>query len=101
MTSLRSKIARAIYETYREISNMGEPPWEALCGSIREENHLQEADAVLAVIDVADAVVTVEQIRDEIAGHPIGSGYYRTAVAVDEAREIAESVHALLTGEEA
>lgn len=55
MTSLRSKIARAIYETYREISNMGEPPWEALCGSIREENHLQEADAVLAVIDV-DAV---------------------------------------------
>lgn len=62
MNSLRSKIARAIYETYREISNMGEPPWEALCGSIREENHLQEADAVLAVIDV-DAVRAEAQVK--------------------------------------
>lgn len=64
---LRDNIARAIYETYREISNMGEPPWEALCGSIREENHLQEADAVLAVIDV-DAV-RAEALRDLATAH--------------------------------
>jgi len=37
-----------------------------------------------------------EAVRDEIAGHPIGSGYYGTAVSVDEAGEIADAVLALL-----
>lgn len=44
---------------------------------------------------------SVEDIADMIAGHPIGSGYYQTTLSIYEAQEIAESVHALLTGEEA
>lgn len=92
-----ARVEAAARVMYDEFSGLVADAWE------REDLHersywLAQADAVL---QAADAVVTVEQIRDEIAGHPIGSGYYRTAVAVDEAREIAESVHALLTGEEA
>lgn len=52
------------------------------------------------VLAAADAVVTVEKIADEIAGHPIGSGYYQTTISIYEAQEIAAGIHALLTGEE-
>ena len=38
-----------------------------------------------------------ERIRDEIAGHPIGSGYYQTAVATDEAADIATAVMSVVT----
>lgn len=34
----------------------------------------------------------LEAIRDELAGWPIGSGYYQTKVSVDEAREMAEAL---------
>ena len=33
----------------------------------------------------------IDLARDELAGWPIGSGYYGTKVAVDEAREMAEA----------
>ena len=36
--------------------------------------------------------VTREEVRDEVAGHPIGSGYYATTVGVDEAAEIADAL---------
>lgn len=39
-----------------------------------------------------------ETIRDELAGWPIGSGYYATKVAVHEAGEMADAVLALLPG---
>lgn len=57
-------------------------------------------DAEIA-LNAADKLVTVEKIADEIAGRPIGSGYYQTEVSIYEAQEIAAAVHALLTGEEA
>ena len=41
----------------------------------------------------ADAIAAV---ADEIAHHPIGDGYYATAVSTDEAREIAEVALAFL-----
>lgn len=34
----------------------------------------------------------IAAVADEIAHHPIGSGYYTTTVSTDEAREIAETV---------
>lgn len=34
----------------------------------------------------------IEQIRDEVAGIAIGSGYYSTAIGIDEAREVATAV---------
>ena len=37
-----------------------------------------------------------EQIRDELAGWTIGSGYYSTMVNVDEAGEMADAVIAAL-----
>lgn len=40
---------------------------------------------------------TREDVRDEIAGHPIGSGYYATSVGVDEAFEIADALLARFT----
>lgn len=64
--------------------------------SLYRENWYAIAKRALAA---ADAVVTVEEIRDEIAGHPIGSGYYQTTVGVDEASEIAEIVQRLYRGE--
>lgn len=33
-----------------------------------------------------------DELVDEIAGHPIGSGYYSTNVGINEAREIADSL---------
>lgn len=33
-----------------------------------------------------------DELADEIAGHPIGSGHYSTTVGVDEAREIADAI---------
>ena len=33
-----------------------------------------------------------ETIRDELAGWPIGSGYYATRVAVHEAGEMADAI---------
>jgi len=32
------------------------------------------------------------ELVDEIAGRPIGSGYYSTSVGIDEAREIADAI---------
>lgn len=37
------------------------------------------------------------EVRDEIAGHPIGGGYYATSVGVDEASEIADALLARFT----
>lgn len=36
------------------------------------------------------------EIRDYLAGFPVGSGYYETSVSVDEAREMAQIVMELL-----
>lgn len=33
-----------------------------------------------------------DRIADELAGHPIGAGYYATSVGIDEAREMAQAV---------
>ena len=55
--------------------------------------------AARRAIASADAVVTVEMIADEIAGHPIGSGYYQTTVDTAEAREIASAIIDLIRGE--
>lgn len=38
-----------------------------------------------------DRQQVIELARDELAGWPIGSGYYGTKVDVDEAREMAEA----------
>ena len=55
--------------------------------------------AVLAVVrDNQPVKPRRETVRDEIAGHPIGSGYYATTVGVDEAAEIADAVLSLLPG---
>lgn len=37
-----------------------------------------------------------DRLRDELAGWPIGSGYYLTTVSVDEARDMADAVLAVL-----
>lgn len=39
-----------------------------------------------------DRQQVIDLARDELAGWPIGSGYYGTKVDVDEAREMAEAV---------
>jgi len=35
----------------------------------------------------------IELIRDEIAGWPIGEGYYQTTIGVFTARDLAEGVY--------
>ena len=41
---------------------------------------------------------TAEDVRDELAGWPIGHGYYQTQVSVDDAAGMAATVLALLPG---
>lgn len=85
--------ARAMWErTPRE----GDPTWADLDYGIKE---IWRKDA-RAALQAADAVVTVDMIVDEQAGHPIGSGYYQMAVSVDEAREMTEIIQRLYRGEE-
>ena len=40
-------------------------------------------------VTTAAPSATRDEVRDEIAGHSIGSGYYATSVGVDEESEIA------------
>ena len=44
---------------------------------------------------------TREEIAEELAGRPIGTGYHKVLVEIDEAREMADAVLALLKGQEA
>ena len=41
----------------------------------------------------------IKRIRDEVAGIVTGSGYYSTAIGVDEAAEIAATVLPIITAE--
>ena len=52
---------------------------------------LTDARAALPHLTAAPSA-TREEVRDEVAGHPIGSGYYATTVGVDEAAEIADAL---------
>lgn len=56
-------------------------------------------DVLALPLTVLYPLPTVEEIRDELAGWPIGSGYYITMVSVDEAREMGQAVLALLGGD--
>ena len=47
--------------------------------------------AALPLLTAAPSA-TRDEVRAEIAGHPIGSGYYATSVGVDEAAEIADAL---------
>ena len=67
--------------------------------SIFVRSNEDAADVALAVVrDNQPVKPSREAVRDEIAGHPIGSGYYATTVGVDEAAEIADAVLSLLPG---
>ena len=67
--------------------------------SIFVRSNEDAADVALAVVrDNQPVKPRRETVRDEIAGHPIGSGYYATTVGVDEAAEIADAVLSLLPG---
>lgn len=47
---------------------------------------------------LARPLPTRDEIADELAGWPLGSGYYTTSVLVDEAQAMADAVLALLEG---
>ena len=48
----------------------------------------------------ARTLPTRDEIADELSGWPIGSGYYQTRVAMDEARDMADAVLELLKGQD-
>ena len=52
---------------------------------------IENLTAALPFLTAAPSA-TRDEVRDEIAGHPIGSGYYATSVGVDEAAEIADAL---------
>ena len=54
------------------------------------------SEIIKAVLDSIDT----DELRDEIAGWPIGSGYYGTQIGTDEARDIALAVKNWLTGKD-
>ena len=49
---------------------------------------------------LARPLPTRDEIADELAGWPLGSGYYTTSVLVDEAQAMADAILALLEGGE-
>ena len=51
-----------------------------------------ERAALSSTTLTATPSATRDEVRDEIAGHPIGSGYYGTSVSVEEAAEIADTL---------
>lgn len=56
-----------------------------------------ERAALSSTTLTATPSATRDEVRDEIAGHPIGSGYYGTSVSVEEAAEIADTLLARFT----
>lgn len=50
---------------------------------------------------MSDHTPTRDEIAEELSGWPIGTGYYQTQVTIDEAREMADVVLALLKGQDA
>lgn len=49
---------------------------------------------------LARTLPTREEIADILSGWPIGTGYYQTQVAIDEAQDMADAVLALLKGQD-
>lgn len=96
MTDVQQARIEAAARAMWEAGDPREPTWPDLPRGVRQ-GYLREDRAAL---QAADAMVTVEMIVDELAGHPIGSGYYQTAVSVDEAHEMAEIAQSLYRGEE-
>ena len=99
-------------------SEVPEAAVEAAASAVRKERAFSAAAAFGVPIDdvphcaemIARAALTAafplltaapsatrDEVRDEIAGHPIGSGYYATSVGVDEAAEIADALLARFT----
>lgn len=48
---------------------------------------------------MSDYTPTREEIVDVLSGWPIGTGYYQSRVAIDEAQEMADAVLELLKGQ--
>lgn len=67
------------------------------CGLAQREHQPGYAASRCAYTPSAAPSATRDEVRDEIAGHPIGSGYYGTSVGVDEAFEIADALLARFT----
>lgn len=96
MTTFEKRVEAGARAMWERTPRKDDPTWADLEHGVKE---IWRKDA-RAALQAADAVVTVEQIVDELAGHPIGSGYYQTTVSVDEAREMAQAIQRLYQGEE-
>lgn len=57
-----------------------------------DPNELDETPATLAPSAGQDTERLRDEVRDGIAGWPIGSGYYGTTVGIDEAGDIADEL---------
>lgn len=76
------------------IDETGDGDWGAVWENLAElGERARRSEAVLARV-TDDSMI--ERIRDELAGTTIGSGYYQTSVATDEAAEMAEWVLAAI-----
>ena len=82
-------VARALSDDW----NPGRDP--VLTAMFRDYAHTA-LTAALPFLTAAPSA-TRDEVRDEIAGHPIGSGYYGTSVSVEEAAEIADTLLARFT----
>jgi len=65
-------------------------------GSEHADDLLAEVDRLRAALARVTDDSMAERIRDELAHTTIGSGYYQTSVATDEAAEMAEWVLAAI-----
>lgn len=61
-------------------------------------NFKDQAQALADAGLLARPLPTRDEIADELSGWPIGTGYYQTTVATDEARDMADAVLELLKG---
>jgi len=87
---------------HRLIDETGDGDWGAVWENVAElGERARRAEAALARV-TDDSMA--ERIRDELAHTTIGSGYYQTSVATDEAAEMAEwvlaEIRAVAAGEQ-
>ena len=65
--------------------------------------HTREARYAHALADaglLARPLPAKDDIAEELTGWPIGTGYYQIQVAIDEARDMADAVLALMKGQD-
>ena len=105
MGNIIEQVAKFLWECDQEgtTDEWREMAWNDMGGSEPTDERQTYEIRAQALADaglLARTLPTREEIADELSGWPIGTGYYQTRVATDEAQDMADAVLALLKGQD-